>query len=116
MGRHYNPSKWRLHRSAWWLHALVQGREVVSLEESVSSGEELVKAVYGAVNGPFDYAGVSEVASYLGVSKQVVVNWRNRKLDFPTPVAELGMGPIWHLCDIRDWARINQKGPFFRGS
>lgn len=76
------------------------------------SGVELVKAIYGAVNGPFDYAGVSEVAAYFGVTKQVIGHWRNRNSDFPTPIAELNMGPVWHLCDIRDWARINERGPY----
>jgi len=65
-----------------------------------------VNALYGAVYGPFDYGGLQEVADYLGVTKQVITNWRKRPYKmFPQPVADLNMGPVWRLCDIRDWQR-----------
>lgn len=56
-------------------------------------------------NGPFDYAGLAEVAEFLGVSKQCVINWRRSFDDWPEPVATLAMGPIYRLCDMRDWRR-----------
>lgn len=59
-------------------------------------------------HGPFDYAGIAEVAEYLGVSKQTVVNWRRSFDDWPQPIATLAMGPIYRLCDIRDWRRAQQ--------
>lgn len=40
------------------------------------------------------YAGVTEVAELLGVSKQRVDQLRARD-DFPKPVAELAAGPVW---------------------
>lgn len=55
--------------------------------------------------GPHDYAGVHEVAEFLGVSKQCVVNWRDRHDDFPEPVATLKMGPIYRLHEIAQWAK-----------
>lgn len=81
------------------------------MDESLGNinGEQLVKAVYGAVYGPFDYAGVSEVAEFLNTSKQNVQNYRKRDFSFPPPVADLAMGPIWRLCHIRDWKR-NKDG------
>ena len=60
-------------------------------------------------HGPFDYAGIAEVAEYLGVSKQVIVNWRARYEDFPPPVALLAMGPIFRLCELRDWHRQHKE-------
>lgn len=69
-------------------------------------------AIYGSVHGAWDYAGVAEVAEFMGTSKQNIRNWRVRWEHFPEPVAELSMGPIWRLCQIRDWARENKRGPY----
>lgn len=49
--------------------------------------------------------GLSEVAALLGVSKQVVANWRLRQEDFPAPIAELKSGPVWQLGQITTWAK-----------
>lgn len=38
-----------------------------------------------------------------GVSRQAVVNWRNRLLDFPSPVAELRAGPVFSREQVRAW-------------
>ena len=73
----------------------------------MTEGETVSKARYE--HGPFDYAGTAEVAEYLGVSKQVVVNWRSRYKDFPPPVALLAMGPIFRLCETRDWYKAKLK-------
>lgn len=62
------------------------------------------------LNGPFDYGGLAEVAEFLGVSKQTIVNWRNREKNFPEPVAVLRATPIWRMCDIRDWTKTVDDG------
>lgn len=49
--------------------------------------------------------GVAEIAEMLGVSKQVVGNWRNRKGGFPTPMATLKSGPVWAQEVVVEWAR-----------
>ena len=49
--------------------------------------------------------GVAEIAELVGVSKQVIANWRSRKADFPPPVAELKSGPVWSRDAILEWAR-----------
>jgi chromosome partitioning protein len=46
------------------------------------------------------YMGLAEVATYLTVSKQTVLNWRVRCREFPAPVADLRMGPVW-TTDVR---------------
>lgn len=51
-----------------------------------------------------ELVGVAEIAELLGVSKQVVANWRSRKGGFPGPAATLRAGPVWALQAIRDWA------------
>ena len=47
--------------------------------------------------------GIHEVASMAGVSRQAVVNWRNRFSDFPLPVAELRAGPVFSREQVRAW-------------
>jgi chromosome partitioning protein len=54
-----------------------------------------------------DFLGLSEVAELLGASRQAVGNWRQRRHDFPRPVADLKSGPIWRREAIVEWARAN---------
>lgn len=49
--------------------------------------------------------GVREVANYAGVTPQAVSNWRKRYRDFPEPLAELHLGPVWCALDARAWVR-----------
>lgn len=51
-----------------------------------------------------ELVGSSEVAEMLGISKQSLVNWRNRAGNFPEPVAELKSGPVWQREVIMNWA------------
>ena len=57
---------------------------------------------------PETYAGVSEVASLLGVSRQRVAELRAKE-GFPAPIAEVSSGPVWKVSSLnlflRDWAR-----------
>jgi hypothetical protein len=48
--------------------------------------------------------GAAEVARFLGVSRQRVLQLRERP-DFPAPVSRLASGPIWESVDIERWAR-----------
>ena len=52
-----------------------------------------------------DLVGASEVAEMLGVSKQTLINWRNRDSTFPEPVADLKSGPVWQRDEIVAWAK-----------
>ena len=57
---------------------------------------------------PKRYAGVSEVADLLGVSRQRVAQLRT-KPGFPAPIAELRSGPIWDAASLglflEEWER-----------
>lgn len=55
-----------------------------------------------------ELVGLSEVAELLGVSRQVVGNWRLRYHDFPKPIAELKSGPVWKREDVVFWAEENR--------
>lgn len=55
--------------------------------------------------------GVSEVAEVLGLSRQRVGQLRARP-DFPDPVAEIGLGPIWDLDAVASWLGSGvRRGP-----
>jgi len=57
---------------------------------------------------PDRYVGVTEIAQMLGVSRQRVMELRQRD-DFPEPVAELAAGPVWRVFNlqrfIEEWPR-----------
>src|SRR3990172_7177953 len=57
---------------------------------------------------PERYAGVTEVARMLGVSRQRVAELRKRD-DFPEPIAELAAGPVWKMFNlprfVEEWPR-----------
>lgn len=55
-----------------------------------------------------ELVGVAEIASRLGVSRQVVANWRTRKPTFPKPVADLKSGPVWSKDVILEWAMAEE--------
>ena len=57
------------------------------------------------VQGDQELLGLSEVAELLGTSRQAVGNWRQRRKDFPAPLADLKSGPIWSRVSVIDWAR-----------
>jgi hypothetical protein len=48
--------------------------------------------------------GVVELAKILGVSPACVSNWRARHADFPKPLVELAMGPVYSISQVRYWA------------
>lgn len=72
------------------------------------TASDMASTIYGRVYGPFDLGGSAEVAELLGISKREL-NILRYRVTFPQPAAELGMGPIWHLCQIRDWDRLKRK-------
>jgi predicted DNA-binding transcriptional regulator AlpA len=57
-----------------------------------------------------DIVGVSEVAEYLGISRQRLSNWVMRRYhNFPEPIAKLACGSIFNLEDIQDWMLDNEN-------
>lgn len=52
-----------------------------------------------------DLVGVFEIARMAGMSRQAVANWRTRFTDFPSPVAELKSGPVFHREQVRKWLK-----------
>jgi hypothetical protein len=54
------------------------------------------------VNTP-ELVGATEIAALLGVTRQRVQQLAAGP-DFPAPVADLTMGKVWVLDDVRAWA------------
>jgi predicted DNA-binding transcriptional regulator AlpA len=46
--------------------------------------------------------GLAEVAAMLGVTKRTALR-NSRRADFPAPLAELAMGPVWDADDVEEW-------------
>ncbi|MGH9086952.1 MAG: hypothetical protein ACRDYZ_02405 [Acidimicrobiales bacterium] len=52
-----------------------------------------------------ELVGTREIAERLGLARPEGVHaWRYRGLDFPQPVARLGIGYVWSWDDVRVWA------------
>ncbi|MEX2546945.1 MAG: PIN domain-containing protein [Chloroflexota bacterium] len=63
-----------------------------------------VPAAYGASHqGVSDLVSVSEIATRAGRPVNTIQSWRRRHSDFPTPVAQLAAGPIWHWPLVAQW-------------
>lgn len=53
-----------------------------------------------------DLVGLYEVAEKAGVLPSAVMNWRSRfRGEFPKPVKQLAMGPVWDWTDIHAWLK-----------
>lgn len=50
-----------------------------------------------------ELVGISEIAELAGVQPNTVKVWRQRHDDFPKPVAQLKMGPVWTWEQVRPW-------------
>jgi chromosome partitioning protein len=58
---------------------------------------------------PTNLVGVSEIAEFAKVTRQVVNNWRHRYDTFPRPIKSLQSGPVWDRESVEAWVR-NFKG------
>lgn len=49
--------------------------------------------------------GYIEIAQRAGVQRHTVTSWRERHEDFPEPVEELRIGPVWSWPDVEEWLK-----------
>lgn len=59
---------------------------------------------------PFDLrnlplVGLIEIAQRAGVQRPVVSMWRTRHVDFPRPVKELHVGPVFWWPEVQSWLK-----------
>ncbi len=50
-----------------------------------------------------ELVGRVEIAVAAGVAPNTVDAWRARHADFPTPIVDLAMGPVWRWSDVEAW-------------
>jgi predicted DNA-binding transcriptional regulator AlpA len=53
-------------------------------------------------------AGLAEVASLAGVSRQRAAQLAAH-VEFPKPVARLAMGPVWREADVKAFLAVERK-------
>lgn len=58
---------------------------------------------------PIDPVGITELAQRAGVKPTTVHKWRERHDDFPSPVVELAMGPLWDWGEVEQWLAVERK-------
>jgi hypothetical protein len=60
---------------------------------------------------PLPLVGLIEIARRAGVRRPVVTEWRTRHANFPQPVANLQIGPVFWWPDVMGWLRATGR-PF----
>jgi hypothetical protein len=73
----------------------------------IASGEEFEREL---AEQPETYAGVTEVAGLLGVSRQRVSELRSSGT-LPAPVAELAAGPVWRVSTLQRFIETWERKP-----
>ena len=58
---------------------------------------------------PLPLVGLIEIAMRAGVQRPAVSMWRKRHEDFPVPVAELKVGPVFWWPDVAAWLRASGR-------
>lgn len=57
-----------------------------------------------------DLVSTPEIAALLSISRQRA-DQLARQVGFPTPVAELAIGRIWHRTDVVEWGKATGRLP-----
>lgn len=87
------------------------------VHELLVSEQIMEKAYFSGSFGRLDLMGQAEIMHCLGLnSRQRIAQLRNAKsLEFPRPIAELAMGPVWLARDIElfkaRWKRRTGRPP-----
>ena len=55
-----------------------------------------------------DPVGISEIAERHGTTPGTIRSWRHRHPDFPLPIAELAMGPLFDWREVETWLRTRR--------
>lgn len=92
--------------------ALSFTREAPSAQDAVASAiANVAKAIPGAklIEATPDYVGVTDIAGFVGCSRQNIRKILIESSSAPTPVHS-GTTVIWHLANVLDW--LKHKGSF----
>ena len=100
-----------------WRLGLQFVRAAQSAEMALRSAvEDVYRAIASAqlVEAGPDFVGLSEIATYVGVTRQNLhkltqTHWSS----FPSPIHE-GSAPTWHLAEVLQWLQEQQNYPLER--
>lgn len=56
--------------------------------------------------------GLTEMAEYFGISRQLANAWSKERIGFPEPVQRLRMGSVFRAVDVQAYAKRHALGPF----
>lgn len=85
--------------------ALEFSREAENARQAIDSAIDNVQtAVPGAelIEAAPDYAGLTEIAETIGISRQALRKQMLSRLDFPRPI-HCGNPSLWHLAPVLEW-------------
>lgn len=117
VGEHHDATRF-LVRSALrkYVSALASALlKEAKITELLTAEEIMEEAYFSSSFGELKLMGNAEIVAYLGLrSKGRLQEIRNAKsLNFPPPVADLAMGPVWLTRDIerfkKTWRRKNGR-------
>ena len=55
-----------------------------------------------------DPVGISEIAERHGTTPGTIRSWRHRHADFPEPIADLAMGPLFDWHAVEAWLKTRR--------
>ncbi|QOC23766.1 DNA-binding protein [Wenzhouxiangella sp. AB-CW3] len=91
--------------------ALEFSRESENAREAIDSAfDDVQRALGGAelIEAAPDYAGLTEIADIIGISRQALRKQMLNQADFPRPF-HCGNPSLWHLAPVLDWLQ-QQRG------
>jgi hypothetical protein len=56
-----------------------------------------------------DLVDISEIAKRAGTTPGTVQTWRHRHADFPAPLVQLRIGPVWDWPPVAAWLAKDRK-------
>ena len=57
-----------------------------------------------------DPVGIHEIAERHGTTPGTIRSWRKRHADFPQPLAQLAMGPLFDWHEVKEWLKTRRSG------
>ena len=56
-----------------------------------------------------DLVDLSEIAARAGTTPGTVQTWRHRHADFPAPLVQLRIGPVWDWPPVAAWLAKDRR-------
>ncbi|MFU8833362.1 MAG: helix-turn-helix transcriptional regulator [Wenzhouxiangella sp.] len=87
--------------------ALEFSREAENVQQAIDSAIDNVQTALPSaelIEAAPDYAGLTEIAEIIGISRQALRKQMLNRVDFPRPI-HCGNPSLWHLAPVLEWLR-----------